>query len=117
MAPSWVERWPGLLFGLGPSMIHPLFASFYLVAAVAIFLQKPRYVLYLSTGLRIVPPEPPSEPIQRPTTLRGWLWPLNGDTLPPRRTPECASCPIRQCAEAALHGRQPAHAARQEHLS
>jgi hypothetical protein len=112
-----VERWPGLLFGLGPSMIHPLFASFYLVAAATLFLQRPRHVMYLWTGLRIVPPEPPAEALQRSTTLRSWLWPLGGDTLPPRRTPECASCPIRQCAEAAVYGHRHPQKVRQEHLS
>jgi cation:H+ antiporter len=50
--PPIVERYPGIGMGIGAEHIHPLFSSFYIVAALALFLMRPTTLWELRNGYR-----------------------------------------------------------------
>lgn len=111
--PGVVEAFPNLIPGMDASMIHPLFSTFYLVAAVAIFLQMPRRLLHLWKGARVSVEDPASGPSPATSPARQIRPTAESLASMLLRNPDCADCPLRlsmvegreHAAQRALHAR------------
>lgn len=80
--PVVVEAAPGIVFGLKPDQIHPVFSILYLAAAAAILLQRPARIVRLFR-----PRKPFAPPLEVPSNVEGF------------RTPHCRTCKWRMAAQ------------------